>query len=341
MTPPFGLQDAWDRLGFMLSFNLNGDERQETAPTLPPAQDPPPMKPFAVAGIQMPVSVHDDNIAVMERYAAHVRHRFPWVGMLLFSELAPFGPSPERAVELPGEAEARMCEIAARHGLWLIPGSLFERCGDAIYNTTPVINPAGEVVARFRKLFPFRPYEHGICAGNEFVVFDVPEAGRFGISICYDMWFPETTRQMVAMGAEVILHPTMTDTIDREVELSIAKASAAMNQCYFFDINGVAGGGCGRSIVVDPSGYVLHEADGTAQIIPVEIDFAKVRRERERGLRGLGQLLKSFRDREVDFSVYRRGEADAYLGTLGPLVKPGVAADDGVPQGPSGPGGPA
>lgn len=298
MTPPFGLQDAWDRLGSMLSFNLNGDERQETAPTLPPAQDPPPMKPFAVAGIQMPVSVHDDNIAVMERYAA-------------------------------------------RHGLWLIPGSMFERCGDAIYNTTPVINPAGEVVARFRKLFPFRPYEHGICAGNEFVVFDVPEAGRFGISICYDMWFPETTRQMVAMGAEVILHPTMTDTIDREVELSIAKASAAMNQCYFFDINGVAGGGCGRSIVVDPSGYVLHEADGTAQIIPVEIDFAKVRRERERGLRGLGQLLKSFRDREVDFSVYRRGEADAYLGTLGPLVKPGVAADDGVPQGPSGPGGPA
>ena len=284
------------------------------------------MKPFAVAGIQMSVSDHHDNIAAMERYAAHVRQRFPWVDMLLFSELAAFGPSPEHATPLPGEAEDRMCEIARRHGLWLVPGSLFERCNGAVYNTAPVINPAGDVVARFRKLFPFRPYERGIAAGSEFVVFDVPDAGRFGVSICYDMWFPETTRQLVAMGAEVILHPTMTDTIDREVELSIATASAAMNQCYFFDINGVGAGGCGRSIVVDPSGYVLHQADGTAQIIPVEIDFAKVRRERERGLRTLGQPLKSFRDREVAFSVYDRASSDcAYLHTLGPLVKPGEA----------------
>ena len=50
---------------------------------------------------------------------------------------------------------------------------------------------------------------------------------RAGISICYDMWFPETTRSLVAMGAEVILHPTMTNTIDRDVEQSIARASAA------------------------------------------------------------------------------------------------------------------
>jgi predicted amidohydrolase len=84
------------------------------------------------------------------------------------------------------------------------------------------------------------------------VVFDVPGAGRIGISICYDMWFPETTRTLAAMGAEVILHPTMTDTIDREVELAIARSAAATNQLYFFDINGVGDGGTGRSIVVDP-----------------------------------------------------------------------------------------
>lgn len=299
------------------------------------------MNPFAVAGIQMPVSAQDDNIPLMERYAAHVRHRFPWVSMLLFSELAAFGPDPHKAVDLPGEAEARLCDIARRHGLWLVPGSLFERRDGRIYNTTPVINPQGEVVARFSKMFPFRPYEQGISAGTEFVVFDVPEAGRFGISICYDMWFPETTRQMVAMGAEVILHPTMTDTIDREVELSIARASAATNQCYFFDINGVAAGGCGRSIVVDPSGYVLHEADGTAQIVPIEIDFARVRRERERGMRGLGQVLKSFRDREVEFPVYRPGpERHGHLARLGPLVKPGAQPLAPAQDGPelSGPG---
>jgi predicted amidohydrolase len=179
------------------------------------------------------------------------------------------------------------------------------------------------VVARFRKLFPFLPFEAGVASGTEFVVFDVPGAGRFGVSICYDMWFPETTRQLVAMGAEVILHPTLTDTIDRDIELSIVKASAAVNQCYFFDINGVLDGGCGRSIVVDPSGYVLHEADCSPQIIPIEVDFEKVRRERERGLRGLGQPLKSFRDRSVSFPVYAGNpDANSYLQTLGPLVKP-------------------
>ena len=72
------------------------------------------------------------------------------------------------------------------------------------------------------------------------MVFDVPSVGRFGVSNCYDMWFPETTRTLAAMGAEVILHPSMTNTIDRDVELAIARTNAAINQCYFFDIN-VAG----------------------------------------------------------------------------------------------------
>jgi predicted amidohydrolase len=299
--------------------------------------------PFAVAGIQMAVSAHGDNIATMAAYAQHVNKRFPWVNMLLFSELAVFGPSPNFAQELPGDAEARLCDIAKSTGLWLIPGSLFERVGGKVYNTTPVINPQGEVVARFRKLFPFRPYEKGIAAGTEFVVFDVPNAGRFGVSICYDMWFPETTRQMVAMGAEVILHPTMTDTIDRDIELAIVKASAATNQVYFIDINGVGDGGCGRSIVVDSAGYTVHEAAGEAQIIPVEIDFAKIRRERERGLRGLGQVLKSFRDREVDFPVYAPDRSgDGVLAALGPLVKPGDRLNNaaGAPELPSGPSGP-
>src|SRR5262249_55728414 len=155
--------------------------------------------------------------------------------------------------------EGRLAEIGRLNGVWLVPGSLFERSGNAVFNTTPVIAPTGAVVARYRKMFPFQPYERAIESGSEFVTFDIPGITRAGVSICYDMWFPETTRTLAAMGAEVILHPTLTDTIDRDVELAIARASAATNQCYFFDINGVGDGGVGRSIVVDPSGYVLHE----------------------------------------------------------------------------------
>ena len=86
----------------------------------------------------------------------------------------------------------------------------------------------------------------------------------------------------------------------------------------------VGDGGNGRSIVCDPSGRVLHQSGAGAEIVPIEVDFGLVRRERERGvLSNLGQPLKSFRDRECEFDVYRRDSGRGhYLATLGPLIKP-------------------
>ncbi|UCE32130.1 MAG: carbon-nitrogen hydrolase family protein [Burkholderiales bacterium] len=290
------------------------------------------MIPFAIAGIQMNVSAQQENITAMGHKLDVLMARFPWVQMVLFSELCALGPSPQHAQPAGGPAEQAFCRMAAHHGLWLIPGSIFERSGDDVFNMTPVISPDGVVVARYRKMFPFQPYETGIRPGTEFCVFDVPEVGRFGVSICYDMWFPETTRTLVAMGAEVILHPTMTDTIDRDVELPIARANATINQCYFFDINGVGDCGTGRSVIVGPSGYVIHEAGGGEETMPVEIDLSRVRREREVGIRGLGQTLKSFRDRPVEFPVYQRSaETESYLDRLGPLIKPTRNTRAGVP----------
>ena len=282
------------------------------------------MIPFSIAGIQMNISMEHENITAMGHKLDVVMARFPWVQMVVFSELAPFGPVTFHAQQTGGAAEQLFCQMAAKHGLWLLPGSMFERVGDDVYNTTSVIDPNGKVVTRYRKMFPFLPYEMGVKPGTEFSVFDVPNVGRFGVSICYDMWFPETTRTLVAMGAECILHPTMTDTIDRDVELPIARANATINQCYFFDVNGVGDCGTGRSIIVGPSGYVIHEAGGGEEIMPVEIDLARVRREREVGIRGLGQTLKSFRDRPIEFPVYQKhlGREEDYLNSLGPLIKP-------------------
>jgi hypothetical protein len=137
------------------------------------------------------------------------------------------------------------------------------------------------------------------------------------------MWFPETSRTLAAMGAEVILHPSLTTTIDRDVELAIARATAATNQCFVVDINGVGDGGNGRSIIVGPAGDVLHQAGASEELIPLEINLERPRRYREVGMRGLGQPLKSFRDSKVDFGVYKNaGNTADYLATLGPLQKP-------------------
>jgi predicted amidohydrolase len=278
------------------------------------------MQPFAIAGLQLNLGGLGQNIPRMRERLDYLMAVFPWVQMVTFSELAACGWSPTQAQPMPGPAEHAFQEMAARHKLWLVSGSHFELDAGKIYNTASVIDPTGRVIARHRKLFPFLPYETGVTPGEDFVVFDVPDVGRFGVSICYDMWFPETSRQLVAMGAEVIIHPTLTTTIDRDVELAIARATAATNQCFMIDINGVGDIGNGRSVVIGPAGDVLYQAGTSEELIPIEIDLDRVRRSREVGLRGLGQPLKSFRDTAVRFPVYAGADRE-YLETLGPLAR--------------------
>jgi predicted amidohydrolase len=281
---------------------------------------------FAVAGIQTHVGI-EDNLATLRRRLDLLMHLYPWVQMVVLSELAAHGPVTQSAEPLPGPTEEAFQEMARRHRIWLVPGSFFERRDGAVYNTTPVIDPNGEVIARYSKMFPFTPYEEGVTPGREFCVFEVPEVGRFGVAICYDIWFPEIARTLTSMGVEVILNPVLAHFVDRDADLLIAQASAAMFQSYVFHINGLGAGGTGRSLIAGPDGRVLHQAGTAEELIPLEIDLGLVRRERVRGLRTMGQPLKSFRDRPVDFPVYDRASFDdAYLRSLGPLAKPARGA---------------
>lgn len=290
------------------------------------------MTPFAVAGVQMYINALQPNVDGMIHRLDVLMARFPWTQMVLFSELAPFGPLTKTALPLHNEAIDRFREAAVKHNIWLIPGSMFENTEDGeIYNTSTVLNPQGETVAIYRKMFPFRPYEAGVEAGTGFCVFDVPEVGRFGLSICYDIWFPETTRQLTSQGVEVLLHPVLTGTTDRDAELAIARATAAQFQCYVIDVNGLGAGGVGRSCVIDPAATVLHQSAGQEDMFPLELDLNQVRRQRETGMKGLGQVLKSFRDRSVDFSVYDRSSGtDSYLHQLGPLETPRQGSRAGI-----------
>lgn len=282
------------------------------------------MRHIAIAGIQMRIHHGRDNVPAIVARIDETMLRFPWVQMVAVSELASFGAQLADAITLPGPVEETYQALAARHRIWLIPGSVFERAGDGnIYNTAPVIGPDGKIVARCRKLFPFCPYESGVTGGTEFCVFDVPAIGRFGLSICYDSWFPEVARTLTAMGAEVLLQPVLTDTTDRDLELSIARSTAAQFQVHVVNINGIGDGGLGRSCIVDCAGQVLYIAGADEETIPVELDLDQVSRQRERGIRGLGQVMKSFRDRRVDFPVYDRTSGLAQsLAALGPLRMP-------------------
>ncbi|GAB5504872.1 MAG: hypothetical protein Rhirs2KO_00350 [Rhizobiaceae bacterium] len=292
------------------------------------------MTPFAIAGIQMYVNALQPNVEGMLHRLDILMARFPWIQMVVFSELAPFGPLTKFALPPENETLMRFREAARKHNVWLVPGTMFIRGEDGhVRNTAHVISPDGDMVATYAKMFPFRPYEAGVAAGTEFCIFDVPNVGRFGLSICYDIWFPETTRTLTAQGVEVLLHPVLTGTTDRDAELAIARATAAQFQCYVIDVNGLGAGGNGRSVVVDPSATVMHQSAGQEDMFPMEIDLALVRRQRETGLKGLGQVLKSFRDREADFAVYDRSSGlDTYLRSLGPLQVQGQGSRAGLEQ---------
>ncbi|OLF75537.1 hydrolase [Maricaulis sp. W15] len=288
------------------------------------------MSSLGIAALQL-AAAKDDNLELVERETRAVAKRFPWVDMVVLGELAIHGASLDKAEPAGGETETRLKALALETGLWLVPGSLYERRAGAVFNTTPVINPAGDIVARYDKIFPFLPYETGVTAGRDYVVFDMPGAGRVGVAICYDMWFPEVIRTLVGLGAEVILLPTMTNTIDRDVELAIARANAAMNQCFFVDVNLAGDLGVGRSAIYGPGGDVVYEAGAGREVIALDIDLSTVSRMRERGWNGLGQVLKSFRDSEVEFPLHADIKARrASMTGMGELAMPRRPAAEGA-----------
>ena len=253
------------------------------------------MKPLSIAAIQLNLA-RKDNYTLLESKAREAMYRFPWLEMLVFSELAVGGAGASNATFFLSEYLDKLKELAKELDVWLIPGSFYEETEEGTFNTTPVIDNKGDLVTKCRKLYPFLPYETDVAAGNEVCVFEIPGSGKVGIHICYDLWFPETSRALALKGAEVILHPSLTDTCDRDVERAMVKATAAQQQCYYIDVNAGGEQGVGLSLIAGPDGEILHDALAGEEFMLVEVDFDRVRRCRKRGLKGLGQPIKSYRD---------------------------------------------
>lgn len=201
----------------------------------------------------------------------------------------------ECAEALDGPRVTALRDLAREAGVWLVPGTVIERGDDReIYNTALALGPDGEMSA-YRKIFPWRPFEP-FRPGQDLVTFDIPDVGRVGLAVCYDIWFPEVIRNLAWMGAELIVVPTQTSTLDREQELVLARASAIQNQVFVVASNAAEPVGTGRSIIVDPEGIVRMQAPSeSAAFLTDVIDFDAVTRTREYGTCGLNRMWSQAR----------------------------------------------
>ena len=275
------------------------------------------MRNFSIAGLQLNLD-YSNNRELITTKIKNIVKRYPWINMVVVSELAVGGSSRSEEFSLENNIE-HFSNLALENDIWLIPGSFYDYNETGVTNVAPVISNKGNIETSCTKIYPFAPYENDIQGGKETCIFEIPDIGIFGMHICYDLWFPETSRALAMQGAQIIIHPSLTDTCDRDEEKIMARATAIQQQCYYFDVNAGGNQGCGKSIVIGPEGQVLTELGSSEEVALLEVDFDSVDRVRQRGIKGLGQPLKSFRD---DPKYFESTLNEKYLETLGKLEIP-------------------
>ncbi|WP_290655569.1 carbon-nitrogen hydrolase family protein [Kocuria sp.] len=238
----------------------------------------------------------------------------PGTRLVVFPELHLFGDgSPDRqrtealqdsAQPLDGPRTRELQQLAGDLGVWLVPGSVCERGAEGqLFNTMLVLSPQGELAGYYRKVFPWRPHEP-YDPGDRFTTVDIHGVGRLGLNICYDAWFPEVTRQLAWMGAEVILNVVKTTTPDRRQELVLAQANAIVNQVFVVSVNCAGPTGAGRSVIVNPEGdVVVSSPDERPELLEADLDLSEVERVRAEGTEGINRMWSQFRAGETPIQL--------------------------------------
>ncbi|MEW2492694.1 carbon-nitrogen hydrolase family protein [Streptomyces nodosus] len=271
-------------------------------------------RPLPLALVQAPPRLATDPLSGFADDVQGVLARFPQTRLVVYPELhlcGTDGPADRSEEQLRAAAEPLagprtkvLAELAGDLRVWLVPGTVCERGADGeLFNTALVFSPQGQLAAHYRKLFPWRPYEP-YTAGDRFVVVDLPEAGRIGFAICYDAWFPEVSRHLAWMGAEVIVNPVMTTSVDRAQEVVLAQANAIVNQVHVVSVNTAGPLGTGRSLVVDPEGHIrVQSPDSGPAVLTDVIDLDDVTRVRTYGTAGLNRMWSHFTDGDVPLDL--------------------------------------
>ena len=205
------------------------------------------------------------------------------------------------AAEQPptGPAYAFMAETARAHGIILHGGSIGELAGETLFNTSLVFGPDGTELARYRKIHLFditTPSGAGyrestlFGAGMDVAVASTAQA-RLGLSICYDLRFPELFLALRRQGAEVIFVPSaFTAETGRDHWEVLVRARAIETQCWVIaaatighheDAAGKSRATWGHSMIVDPWGTVRASLGDAPGFATADIDLAQVVRVRD------------------------------------------------------------
>ena len=245
------------------------------------------------------VSYGDDEgvDARRERVVAMVRER-RGADLVVLPELWPHGGFSyrdwaERAEPLDGPTVTAVAQAAAEIGAAVHAGSIIERDGDDLFNTSALITADGTLLASYRKIhrFGFGVGEPRLLQpGDELVTatLEVRDHGPLtvGLSTCYDLRFPELYRGLLDAGAELVVVPAAWPAARVHHWTLLARARAIEDQVVVVAANtagthaGTEMGG--RSLVVGPSGEVLGEAGTEQEVLVVEVDLDEVAAVRER-----------------------------------------------------------
>lgn len=204
------------------------------------------------------------------------------------------------ATDLHDELSDNFAALAKELGVWLIPGTVCEKNpAGYVFNTMPVYAPDGTLAAAYRKICPWRPYEQ-YTPGTSLTTVDLPGFGRLGLTICYDAWFPEISRNLAWMGADLIINLVRTTTPDRAQELVLARANAIANQTFVLSLNAPEPEGYGSSLLVSPEGDVIAAMEGaTPGLLIHTIDLGATRRTQEHGTLGLNRIWHQFHPEDL------------------------------------------
>jgi predicted amidohydrolase len=255
-----------------------------------------------------------DSVAEFRDRMALLVRQYPDTTVFVFPEHHVLGGcdpwDPEDVARHAEPLDGPMCTelgtVAKEFGVWVIPGSVLERSDNGrVYNTMVVFTPTGELAAAYRKIFPWRPVET-VDPGSEFVTLDL-DGVPAGLMVCYDAWYPEISRQLAWMGAELLVNVVLTPTADRVQEVVLAQANAITNQVYVASVNAAAPRGQGRSLLVDPQGRILCAAVGAEPVVlAATIDLDEVTRTREYGTAGVTRPWSQFSDEDqpIELPVY-------------------------------------